>query len=92
MIKKIIEINKKSIDYEKIEEYNNNIKYFDSIPMYIKLMKIYYEQLNIISYNKKNIILNTWTTLLEDNTISIQENESIKKAIETVKRNILDID
>ena len=60
--------------------------------MYIKLMKIYYEQLNIISYNKKNIILNTWTTLLEDNTISIQENESIKKAIETVKRNILDID
>ena len=55
-------------------------------------MKIYYEQLNIISYNKKNIILNTWTTLLEDNTISIQENESIKKAIETVKRNILDID
>ena len=73
-----------------MEEYNNNIKYFDSIPMYIKLMKIYYEQLNIISYNKKNIILNTWTKLLEDNTISIQENESIKKAIETVKKNILD--
>ena len=57
MIENIITSNNKSKQYGKYKEI---IELYHSIPIHKKLMKVYHDEVNILSYNKKDIILNTW--------------------------------
>ena len=64
---------------DKLEKINKNINYKDFNDVLIKLKnfiflkqgkKEYFSQLNMLAYNKRNLIIKTWEELINDDTIS----------------------
>ena len=64
---------------EKLEKINKNINYKDFDNVITKLKNIiflkqgkkeYFDQLNMLAYNKRNLIIKTWEELINDDTIS----------------------
>lgn len=67
---------------EKLEKINKNINYkdFDTVLTKLKniiflkqMRKQYFDQLNMLAYNKRNLIIKTWKELINDDTISADE-------------------
>ena len=50
-----------------------------------KLMKAYHDEVNLMSYNKKDLILNTWNKLLNSENITEEESNIVKQSIEELK-------
>ena len=48
-------------------------------------MKAYHDEVNLMSYNKKDLILNTWNKLLKNKTITEEESNIVKQSIEELK-------
>ena len=59
MIENIIIANKKDIKYKQFQECKEIIEFYHSMPIHKKLMKAYHDEVNMMSYNKKDLILNT---------------------------------
>jgi hypothetical protein len=66
----------------KLESINKTINYKDFNTIYDKLRafiflkkgkKEFFNQLNMLSYNKKNMIIKTWEKLIDDTTINPDE-------------------
>ena len=64
---------------DKLEKINKNINYKDFNDVLIKLKnfiflkqgkKEYFSQLNMLSFNKRNLVIKTWEELINDDTIS----------------------
>jgi len=64
---------------DKLEKINANIIYKDFNNVLTKLKKFiflkqgkkeYFNQLNMLAYNKKNLIIKTWDDLVNDHTVS----------------------
>ena len=82
ILEKILLINKRNLNNNKIKELKENIEYFYKIPIFKKLIKIYHEEVNLISYNNKDIIIKTWKKLLEDKTLTSDEYNVLKESID----------
>jgi hypothetical protein len=66
----------------KMEKINKNINYkdfnstFEKLKAFIFLKKgkkEFFNQINMLSYNKKNMIIKTWEKLIDDNTINPED-------------------
>ena len=66
----------------KLESINKNINYkdfntiFDKLKAFVYLKqgkKEFFNQINMLSYNKKNMIIKTWEKLIEDSSINPDE-------------------
>lgn len=75
----------------KLEKISKDDKQFPQILEKLKSFiylkqgkKEFINQLNMLSYNKRNIIINTWNKLIEDNNISAEELSN--KFIEKIKQ------
>jgi hypothetical protein len=80
MIESIVVLNKKNI-----QDCKEIIEFYHTMPIHKKLMKAYHDEVNLMSYNKKDLILNTWKKLLKNNTITEEESKIIKESIEEFK-------
>ena len=85
MIENIIIANKKDIKYKQFQECKEIIEFYHTMPIHKKLMKAYHNEVNMMSYNKKDLILNTWNKLLKNNTITEEESNIVKQSIEELK-------
>ena len=77
MIESIVVLNKKNI-----QDCKEIIEFYHTMPIHKKLMKAYHDEINLMSYNKKDLILNTWNKLLKNKTITEEESNIIKQSIE----------
>ena len=83
-------LEKIKIPPNKINKFKEIISFYNSIPIHDKILKSYHEQINLISYNKKDLILNTWNNLLNKNNLSEDEINVIKESIEEFKNSDYD--
>jgi hypothetical protein len=73
------------INNKNIKKCKEVLDFYYRLPLRNKLMKVYYDEINIISYNKKDLILNTWNKLLNSKNITEEESKIIKQSIEEFK-------
>jgi len=82
---------------EKLEKINKNINYkdFDIVLTKLKniiflkqLKKQYFDQLNMLAYNKRNLIIKTWKELINDDTISPDDvANTFQKRVDEISNN-----
>jgi hypothetical protein len=80
MIESILVLNKKNI-----KDCKEIIDFYHTMPIHKKLMKAYHDEVNLMSYNKKDLILNTWNKLLQNKSITEEESNIVKQSIEELK-------
>ena len=80
MIESIVVLNKKNI-----QDCKEIIEFYYTMPIHKKLMKAYHDEVNLMSYNKKDLILNTWNKILQNKTITEEESNIVKQSIEELK-------
>ena len=73
------------INNKNIKQCKEVLDFYYNLPLRNKLMKVYYDEINIMSYNKKDLILNTWNKLLNSKNITEEESKIIKESIEEFK-------
>ena len=87
------------INNKNIKQCKEILDFYYNLPLRNKLMKVYYDsplcgrirppkvgyEINIMSYNKKDLILNTWNKLLNSKNITEEESKIIKESIEEFK-------
>jgi len=86
---------------DKLEKINKNINYkdFDNVLTKLKNFiflkqgkKEYFSQLNMLAYNKRNLIIKTWEELINDDTISPDDiTETFQKRVSEITNNPLNI-
>lgn len=82
---------------DKLEKINKNINYkdFDSVLTKLKNFiflkqgkKEYFSQLNMLAYNKRNLIIKTWEELINDDTVSPDDiTEIFQKRVSEITNN-----
>jgi hypothetical protein len=87
---------------DKLEKINKNINYkdFDNVLTKLKNFiflkqgkKEYFSQLNMLAYNKRNLIIKTWEELINDDTVSPDDiTETFQRRVSEITNNINDDD
>ena len=82
---------------DKLEKINKNINYkdFDNVLTKLKNFifikqgkKEYFSQLNMLAYNKRNLIIKTWEELINDNTVSPDDiTDTFQKRVSEITNN-----
>jgi hypothetical protein len=82
---------------EKLEKINKSINYkdFDTVLTKLKniiflkqMKKQYFDQLNMLAYNKRNLIIKTWKDLINDDTISPDDvTNTFQKRVDEITNN-----
>ena len=86
---------------DKLEKINKNINYKDFNDVLTKLKnfiflkqgkKEYFSQLNMLAYNKRNLIIKTWEELINDDSISPDDiTDTFQKRVHEITNNPLNI-